>query len=51
MATNDVTRDTYGMSNEGRGGPGFDEDHWLSMAEQTWATGVHNFYGTEYRRD
>ena len=31
--------------------PGFDKDHWPSMADQTWAAGVHNFYGTEYRRD
>ena len=29
--------------------PGFDKDHWPSMADQTWAAGVHNFYGTEYR--
>lgn len=31
--------------------PGFDKDHWPSMADETWASGVHNFYGTEYRRD
>ena len=31
--------------------PGFDKDHWPSMADQTWAKDVHNFYGTEYRRD
>jgi len=31
--------------------PGFDKDHWPSMADQVWAAGVHNFYGTEYRRD
>jgi hypothetical protein len=25
--------------------PGFDKDHWPSMADPTWATGVHTFYG------
>lgn len=25
--------------------PGFDKDHWPSMADPTWATDVHNFYG------
>lgn len=25
--------------------PGFDKDHWPSMADTTWATGVHSFYG------
>jgi sporulation protein YlmC with PRC-barrel domain len=25
--------------------PGFDKDHWPSMAEPTWATDVHTFYG------
>ena len=29
--------------------PGFDKDQWPSMADQTWATGVHAFYGTPYR--
>ncbi|WP_088279155.1 PRC-barrel domain-containing protein [Ideonella sp. A 288] len=28
--------------------PGFDKDHWPSMADDTWATGVHKFYGTKY---
>ena len=28
--------------------PGFDKDHWPSMADKTWATGVHKFYGTAY---
>ena len=31
--------------------PGFDKDHWPSMADDTWARGVHKFYGTEYRKD
>jgi hypothetical protein len=26
--------------------PGFDKDHWPSMADPTWASGVHKFYGT-----
>jgi sporulation protein YlmC with PRC-barrel domain len=29
--------------------PGFDKDHWPSMADPTWATSVHRFYGTTYR--
>ena len=28
--------------------PGFDKDNWPSMADKTWATGVHSFYGTSY---
>jgi sporulation protein YlmC with PRC-barrel domain len=28
--------------------PGFDKDHWPSMADSKWATGVHKFYGTSY---
>jgi sporulation protein YlmC with PRC-barrel domain len=28
--------------------PGFDKDHWPAMADPTWATGVHKFYGTPY---
>lgn len=31
--------------------PGFDEDRWPDMADPTWATGVHRFYGTTYRDD
>ncbi|SEJ07843.1 PRC-barrel domain-containing protein [Paraburkholderia diazotrophica] len=27
--------------------PGFDKDHWPSMADATWATSVHQFYGRE----
>jgi hypothetical protein len=27
--------------------PGFDKDHWPAMADPTWATGVHNFYGVK----
>jgi sporulation protein YlmC with PRC-barrel domain len=25
--------------------PGFDKDHWPSMADATWATDIHTFYG------
>ncbi|HSN20289.1 MAG TPA: PRC-barrel domain-containing protein [Usitatibacter sp.] len=25
--------------------PGFDKDHWPSMADNTWASQVHDFYG------
>jgi len=31
--------------------PGFDKDHWPSMADSSWATSVHSFYGTTYRAD
>jgi len=24
--------------------PGFDQDHWPSMADQGWASDVHSFY-------
>lgn len=27
--------------------PGFDKDHWPSMADPTWAREVHDFYGQE----
>jgi sporulation protein YlmC with PRC-barrel domain len=27
--------------------PGFDKEHWPSMADQTWATTVHQYYGSE----
>ena len=26
--------------------PGFDKDHWPSMADQRWATQIHSYYGT-----
>ena len=28
------------------GAPGFDKDHWPSMADKTWAGVLHKFYGT-----
>jgi sporulation protein YlmC with PRC-barrel domain len=27
--------------------PGFDKDHWPSMADTTWASGIHKFYGVK----
>ena len=29
--------------------PGFDKDDWPTMSDQTWASGVHKFYGTQYK--
>ena len=26
--------------------PGFDKDHWPSMADRRWATDIHSFYGS-----
>ena len=31
--------------------PGFYKDHWPSMSDETWAGGVHKFYGTPYRHE
>ncbi|HXC40946.1 MAG TPA: PRC-barrel domain-containing protein [Burkholderiales bacterium] len=25
--------------------PGFDKDHWPSMADETWAASIHDYYG------
>jgi len=25
--------------------PGFDKDHWPTMADRTWATSIHQYYG------
>jgi sporulation protein YlmC with PRC-barrel domain len=27
--------------------PGFDQEHWPTMADQSWATSVHEYYGSE----
>ncbi|MEO8411485.1 MAG: PRC-barrel domain-containing protein [Propionivibrio sp.] len=27
------------------GAPGFDKDHWPSMADSTWASEIHTYYG------
>ena len=31
--------------------PGFDKDHWPSMADESWASGIDTFYGTRYDPD
>ncbi len=31
--------------------PGFDKDHWPSMADPAWAAGIHKFYGASYPND
>ena len=28
-----------------RRAPGFDKEHWPSMADSSWAGGIHDFYG------
>lgn len=40
--TLDVAKDVL------KGAPGFDQDHWPSMSDKTWARGVHTFYGMPY---
>jgi hypothetical protein len=30
--------------------PGFDSDHWPNMANQTWASQIHTYYGTNSAR-
>ncbi|CAG4916571.1 PRC-barrel domain-containing protein [Paraburkholderia gardini] len=32
-------------SGQVRNAPGFDKDHWPAMADRTWATSVHQYYG------
>ena len=27
--------------------PGFDKDNWPNMSDQTWAQGIHAYYGTK----
>jgi sporulation protein YlmC with PRC-barrel domain len=27
--------------------PGFDKDHWPSMADETWARSLHSYYGSQ----
>jgi sporulation protein YlmC with PRC-barrel domain len=27
--------------------PGFDKDSWPNMADQAWAKGIHDYYGTQ----
>ncbi len=39
--TLDVTKDAM------KDAPGFDKDKWPTMADDTWARGLHSFYGTQ----
>jgi sporulation protein YlmC with PRC-barrel domain len=42
----DVSKETL------KDAPGFDKDHWPSMADPSWAMGVNKFYGTtDYRNE
>ena len=34
-----------------KGATGFDQKHWPSMSDKTWASGVHRFYGTPFEAD
>ena len=44
-------RFTLGVMKEAlKDAPGFDKDHWPSMADKAWATSVHKFYGTSQAR-
>lgn len=36
----DVTKDRL------ENAPGFDKDHWPDMADQSWQSSVHSYYGT-----
>ncbi len=41
-------RFTLAVSKEAlKDAPGFDKSRWPSMADKTWASGVHRFYGTD----
>ena len=31
--------------------PGFDKEQWPNMADQSWAEGIHAFYGTQPHTD
>lgn len=47
--TLDTTRKCFllSLSSERvKSAPGFDKDHWPSMAEHRWASTVHQYYGT-----
>ena len=48
--TLDTTRKCFllSLSSERvKNAPGFDKDHWPTMADRTWATSVHQYYGRE----
>jgi sporulation protein YlmC with PRC-barrel domain len=43
----DKKRFTLNVSKDDlKNAPGFDKDKWPNMSDQTWAKGVHTFYGT-----
>lgn len=31
--------------------PGFDKDNWPNMADESWALSVHDYYGTNLKRN
>ena len=37
----DVSRDRL------KSAPGFDKDHWPTMADPVWATSVHEYFGSQ----
>lgn len=48
--TLDTTRKCFlvSLSSERiKNAPGFDKQHWPSMADATWATSIHQYYGRE----
>ena len=34
-----------------RDAPGFDKEHWPNMADQAWASKIHEYYGTAPRHE
>jgi sporulation protein YlmC with PRC-barrel domain len=34
-----------------KGAPGFDKDKWPDMADQSWASEIHSYYGTKPRSE
>lgn len=45
-------RFTMGVSKDAlKDAPGFDKNRWPSMADKTWASDVHKFYGTPFQAD
>jgi sporulation protein YlmC with PRC-barrel domain len=48
--TLDTTRKCFLLSVSSeriKNAPGFDKQHWPSMADTTWATSIHQYYGRE----
>jgi hypothetical protein len=44
-----IGNDAYNVAEEGLGTikVGFDKDHWPVMADSTWVSTLHNFYGVK----